>query len=198
MEKYLESCESKFWQEVFKAESDYILHQLKGAKEILSIGCGPAVIESGLAEHGFNITGLDISREALNQAPDSIRTVAGSAEKTGFAGGSFGAVIYIASLQFIERHEDAIKEAVRVLEPGGKLVVMLLNPESEFFKEKTKNPNSYINKIKHINLKEIEEVIAEYFSVETEYFLGIKGTEIFSSRNPNLASLYIINGTKKQ
>jgi ubiquinone/menaquinone biosynthesis C-methylase UbiE len=198
MEKYLQSCKSEFWQEVFKGESDYILHELKGAKEILSIGCGPAIIESGLAEHGFHITGLDISREALNRAPDSIRTVADSAEKTGFADGSFDAVIYIASLQFIEKYENAIKETVRILRSGGKLLVMLLNPQSEFFKQKNKDTTSYINRIKHINLKEVEEVITEYFSVETEYFLGIKETEIFASKNHNLASLYVIKGIKKQ
>ncbi|KPJ66063.1 MAG: hypothetical protein AMJ43_09300 [Coxiella sp. DG_40] len=80
MDKYLQSCKTEFWKKVFKAELDYILRQLKGAKDILSVGCGPAVIETGLAEHGFNVTGLDISKEALDRAPDSIRTITGSAE----------------------------------------------------------------------------------------------------------------------
>ncbi len=198
MEKYLQSCKSEFWKKVFKAELDYILHQLKGIKDVLSVGCGPAIIETGLAEHGFNVTGLDISKEALDQAPDSIRTVAGSAEKMDFANAYFDAVIYVASLQFIERYKEAIKETARILKPGGKLLVMLLNPESEFFKEKTKKLDSYVNKIKHTDLKEIEGAVAKYFSIKTEYFLGIKETEIFQSRNSNAASLYVIKGTKKQ
>jgi len=198
MEKYLQSCKSKFWKEVFRAELDYILHQLKGTKDVLSAGCGPAIIEAGLAEHGFNITGLDISKEALDQVPDNIRTVAGSAEKMGFADCSFDAVVYVASLQFIERYKQAIKETARVLRSGGKLLVMLLNPQSVFFKEKIKKPNSYVNKIKHTDLKEVEKAALEYFSVKTEYFLGIKGTEIFQSRDFNTASLYIIKGLKKQ
>ena len=198
MEKYLQSCKSEFWKKVFKAELDYILHQLKGIKDVLSVGCGPAIIETGLAEHGFNVTGLDISKEALDQAPDSIRTVAGSAEKMDFASLSFDAVIYVTSVQFIENYKEAIKQSARVLRSGGKLLVMLLNPESEFFKEKAKNPDSYINKIKHTDLREIERTIAEYFSVKTEYFLGIKGTKVFQSRNSNAASLCVIKGTKKQ
>jgi hypothetical protein len=76
-------------------------------------------------------------------------------------------------------------------------MAMLINPESEFFKEKTKEPTSYINKIKHTNLKEIEKTIAEYFSIQTEYFLGVKGQEVFESQAPNLASLYVIKGKKK-
>jgi len=198
MEKYLQSCKSEFWKKVFKAELDYILHQLKGIKDVLSVGCGPAIIETGLAEHGFNVTGLDISKEALDQAPDSIRTVAGSAEKMDFASLSFDAVIYVTSVQFIENYKEAIKQSARVLRSGGKLLVMLLNPQSEFFKEKADNPTSYVNRIKHTDLKEIERTIAEYFSVKTEYFLGIKGTKVFQSRNSNAASLCVIKGTKKQ
>jgi ubiquinone/menaquinone biosynthesis C-methylase UbiE len=154
-------------------------------------------MEPGLAEHGFNVAGLDISKEALNEASDSIRTVTGSAENMVFPESSFDVVIYVASLQFIERYEQAVKETARILREDGKLLVMLLNPESEFFKEKVKNPSSYVNKIKHTDLKDIERTIAEYFSVRTEYFLGIKGAEIFQTRDYNLAGLYVINGKKK-
>ena len=69
--------------------------------------------------------------------------------------------------------------------------MLLLNPESEFFKEKTKKLDSYINRIKHINLREIEKAVAKYFSVQTEFFLGIKGREIFESQNPNEASVRV-------
>ncbi len=196
MDKYLQSCKTEFWRNVFKAELDYILQEIKGAKDVLSVGCGPAIIETGLAEHGFNVTGLDISEEALAQAPDGIRTVAGSAENMYFADSSFDAVIYVASMQFIEKYREAVKQTFRVLKPGGKLLAMLLNPESEFFKEKTRKPDSYINKIKHTSINEIEKTIAEYFTIRTELFLGIKGKDIFESCSPDLASLYVIKGKK--
>jgi SAM-dependent methyltransferase len=109
----------------------------------------------------------------------------------------FDAVIYVASVQFIEKYEQAVKETARVLRGHGKLLVMLLNPESEFFKEKTRNPASYVNKIRHIDLDDIERTIAEYFSIQTEYFLGIKCAEIFQTRDHNLAGLYVIKGKKK-
>ena len=198
MSKYSESCKTKFWKKVFKAELDYILAELKGTKDVLSVGCGPAIIEAGLAEHGFNVTGLDISREALDQRPDGIRTVVGSAENMDFANSCFDVVIYVASLQFIEKYREAVKQTARVLRPDGRFLAMLLNPESEFFKEKTKDPASYINKIKHTDLKEIERTVAGYFSVRTESFLGIKGREIFQSQQSDLASIYVIKGKKKQ
>ena len=54
----------------------------------------------------------------------------------------------------------------------------------------------YVSKIKHTDLKEIAKTIAVKFSVQTEYFLGIKRPEIFQTRNPNLAALYIVKGKK--
>jgi len=195
MKKYLQSCKSQFWKDVFQAELDYVLHRLEGAVDILSVGCGPAIIEAGLAERGFNVTGLDISQEALSQAPSNVRTVASSADNMDFADSSFDAVIYIASLQFIERYKEAIKQTARVLRKGGILLVMLLNPQSGFFKKKAANPASYVSKIRHTDLEEIERALAEYFTVKAEYFLGIEGTRIFQSEEPSLSGLYVINGT---
>jgi len=197
MEKYLQSCKSEFWKEVFKAELDYILHQLRGVKDVLSVGCGPAIIEAGLVEHGFNVTGLDISKEVLDQAPDGVRTIVDSAENMDFTELSFDAVIYVVSLQFIEKYKGAIKKTAHVLKQGGKPLALLLNPQSQFFKEKVNNPASYVSRIKHTELREIERTIAEYFSIQTEYFLGIKGQQILESQNSRLASLYVIKGKKK-
>jgi ubiquinone/menaquinone biosynthesis C-methylase UbiE len=198
MHKYLQSCKTEFWKKVFQAELNYILLELKETKKVLSVGCGPAIIEAGLAENGFNVTGLDISKEALARAPDRIRTVAGSAENMNFADSYFDAAIYVASIQFIDDYKEAIRQTARVLRAGGRLLVMMLNPSSEFYKEKARNTTSYIYNIRHTGLKDIEKTIAEYFSLQTEYFLGIKGVEIFQTRDPRLASLYVIKGKKKE
>jgi len=134
---------------------------------------------------------LDYILRELNGTKDAL------AENVDFTQLSFDAVIYVASLQFIEKYKEAIKKTAYVLEPGGKLLAMLLNPQSEFFKEKVNNPASYVNKIRHTDLGEIERTIAEYFSVQTKYFLGIKEQQIFESQNPDLAGLYIIKGKTK-
>ncbi len=198
MGRYLESCKSAFWKRVFENELDYILRELRGYKNILSVGCGPAIIERGLGENGFDVTGLDVSKEALEGAPDSIRTVVGLAENMDFRDSSFDAVIFIASLQFVNDYKKAIRETLRVLKPGGKILVMLLNPDSKFFKEKRKQTDSYVNKIKHMHIYPIEKTIQQYFvHVKSEYYLGIMGQKIFSSQDPKLASLYIIQGVKK-
>ena len=196
-QRYLESCRKEFWQEVFRVELDYIVRHLPGGAEVLSVGCGPAMIESALSQRGFRVAGLDVSREALDRVPDSVRTVAGCAEDMFFPESSFDAVIYVVSLQFIEDFRKAIEKTTHVLRPDGALLVMLLNPESDFFKKKLRDPSSYVRKIRHSGLREIEDVIAENYSVQTEYFLGVESDVVFESRNATEAVLYIINGTRK-
>jgi len=106
-------------------------------------------------------------------------------------------VIYIASLQFIEDYRKAIENTARVLRPEGKLIAMLLNPESVFFRDRIRNVRSYVRKIRHKDINEIERMIAEKFQVETEYFLGVRGRNIFESRDAEDAALYIIRGIRK-
>jgi len=197
IDRYMQSCRTEFWQRVFRIELEYILKHLVKGEEVLSVGCGPAIIESALSERGFTITGLDVSQEALDCAPDSVRTVAARAEDMPFPASSFDAVIYVASLQFIENYRKAIEETTRVLRPEGTLLVMLLNPKSDFFKRKLRDPNSYVGKIRHTDLREIEEVIAEDYGIHGEYLLGVKGDAISESRDMTDAVLYILRGTRK-
>lgn len=197
VKRYVETCQEKFWQNIFQFETEYLIERLQGCRDILSVGCGPAVIEGRLSGYGFNVTGLDVSAEALKCAPDSIRTFAGSAERMPFAESSFDAVIYVASLQFIEDYRKALQQTLNVLRPNGRIILMLLNPDSDFFKDRLREPDSYVNLIKHKSLSNIENVVEEFYTVLTEYILGVKGDRIFKSHNPSEAALYVIYGTIK-
>ncbi|RJP69357.1 MAG: class I SAM-dependent methyltransferase [Candidatus Abyssobacteria bacterium SURF_17] len=195
---YIEACRKDFWKRVFQQETNYAQRELSGCRDILSVGCGPAVIEGALCECGFEVTGLDVSEEALNEAPDGVRTILGSAEQTNIGTSSFDAILYVASLQFIDDYMKALRESERILKPGGTLLVMLLNPESFFFEEKRKDPTSYINNIKHIDINAVEKAISEIFIIEkAEYFLGIRGEKLFDSTDPRHASLYCIKAKKR-
>ncbi len=197
MKSYLQSCQTEFWRRVFKAETQWLSRELDGVEKVLSVGCGPAVIEAALSERGFEVVGLDVSAEALRCAPDSIRTVSGSAEAMDFEDRCFDAVVFVVSLQFVEDYHEAIKESERVLTANGKLVVMLLNPQSEFFQSKMRDPSSYVQRIKHLDLRAIGNAISDGFSIRTEYFLGIQGHRVFETSRPDWASLYVITGRKK-
>jgi len=196
MPTYKEICEMPFWKAVFEREHAYLADALSGCKTVLSVGCGPAMIERMLAEDGFEVTGMDVSEEALSGAPDSIRKVVGTAEMMDFPASSFDAAIYVASLQFITDYEAALRETARVLVPKGKLVAMLLNTDSQYFREQTADPESYMRRIKHTDIFWMEAAMMERFEIKVEYYMGITGERIFESDDPKLASLFIVNGIR--
>lgn len=145
----------------------------------MSVGCGPAIVEAALSKQGFRVTGLDVRWDMLACAPEHVRRVAARAEDMPFRESAFDAVIYVASLQFVEDYRKAIVETARVVRPDGKIIVMLLNPESAFFREKVRHADSYVRRIRLTRTDEIEAAISEGFYVQTEYFLGLRGGKIF-------------------
>ena len=196
--KYLSSCQSKFWSQVFDAELTFLLKYLHPEDDILSVGCGPAIIERGLMEKGFSVTGLDVSQEAIACGPDSIRAVIAPAEKMPFPEATFDAVLFIVSLQFIADYRQALAESSRVLRPNGRVLALLLNPDSEFYKKKQLEVDSYVRKIKHTNIDKIKSTMAEMFKMKGEYFLGILGEQVFPSDETATAALYAVRGIKIQ
>jgi ubiquinone/menaquinone biosynthesis C-methylase UbiE len=194
--RYLEACQSAFWRRVFAAELDYLLQHLRVDDDILSVGCGPAIIERGLIEHGCSVVGLDVSQEAIACASDSIRTIVASAEKMPLGDDSCDVVLFIASLQFIDNYRLALAETWRVLRPDGRVIALLLNPAGEFFIRKQAEAGSYVQKIRHTDLDEMEAAMAERFAVQGEYALGISDEEVFASSDPETAALYVLQGRK--
>jgi SAM-dependent methyltransferase len=197
MARYIESCRTEFWQRVFQLELEYLVKHLDGCRKVLSVGCGPAVIEGGLAERGFQVTGVDVSREALGCAPDAVRTVVADAETMRFPEASFEAVVFVASLQFIGDYRKALDRSAAALRPDGRIILMLLNPGSAYFKGKFRSPDSYVSNIRHTDLAAIERAAAERFAVRAEYFMSMQGSAVSASPAGAESILYILSGVKR-
>lgn len=196
VEKFVRFYESDFGKKVLGREADYLYNELKGRKKILDIGCGIGFFEERLAK--LNIVGLDSSEKMLEEARkrSDKKFVLGNAENLDFSKESFDGVFTVTTLEFLESYKKAVDEVVRILEPGGKFVAMILNPESEYFKAHAQKSDSYFRRIKHTNLKEIESYISKFFVTTGEYFLGIRGQDVFDTRDKNLAALYVVKGVK--
>ncbi|MCW8893761.1 MAG: class I SAM-dependent methyltransferase [Deltaproteobacteria bacterium] len=195
--KYFNSCQTEFWGKVFAAEFAYLMNYLQPEDKILSVGCGPAIIEKKLMEKGFSIIGQDVSQEAIACVPDSIRTVVAPAEKMPFTEATFDVVLFIVSLQFVADYRQALAESRRVLKPNGRVILLLLNPESGFFKRKQTEVDSYVRKIKHMDLNEIEATMSEMFETQGEYVLGISEDQVFPSDERETAALYVMRGARR-
>ncbi len=97
---------------------------------VLDVGTGTGFLSIMLTEMGFNVVGLDISREMLRRAREKakemhIEFVQGDAENLPFKTESFDAVVNRAVLWTLPDPERALAEWKRVLKSGGRLCFFL-------------------------------------------------------------------------
>lgn len=108
--------------------------ELAGAT-VLDVGCGPAVIASEISQHfpTASVTGLDQSEERLVVAQQNnlenlkVQLVSGSAAELPFGDASFDFVMCRFLLEYLPDKQAAINEMVRVLRPGGRLLLQDLD-----------------------------------------------------------------------
>ncbi len=96
-----------------------------GAAAVLELGCGTGNDAARLVEAGFEVTGLDLSAEALaaarRKAPDATFVVADMATRLPFADASFDAVMANVSLHMFPADvtRRVFAEVERVVRPRG-------------------------------------------------------------------------------
>ncbi len=198
VEKYVRFCDSEFGKTIMKKEAEYIYNELGKYGKILDIGCGIGSFEKNLPS--FNIIGLDVSEEMLEEARKrSDKTfIQGNVEELQFQDSIFDAVFTVTTLEFLDDYKKAVTEIARVTKPQGKIVVMMLNTKSEYFMENVERPGDYFQKIQHTNTKEIRDYASRFYVIsKEELFLGIQGQRVFETDDENLASLYVLVGIKK-
>lgn len=112
------------------------------AQEILDIACGTGDFSIAIARAmapGSRVTGLDLSegmlavmRAKLAAAglEDRVACVQGDSEALPYADATFDCVTIAFGIRNFEHRETALREILRVLKPGGKLVILELSVPS--------------------------------------------------------------------
>ncbi|MCB2126196.1 MAG: class I SAM-dependent methyltransferase [Albidovulum sp.] len=97
---------------------------------ILDVGCGDGVLATRLARSGARVTGIDASadmiaaaRRRAKAAGVEIDLVEGDARGLPFPAGYFDCVVSVATLCFVDDPRPTIRDMVRVLKPGGRLIL---------------------------------------------------------------------------
>jgi ubiquinone/menaquinone biosynthesis C-methylase UbiE len=103
--------------------------ELTASDRILDVGCGTGAASRRAATVAASAVGVDLSSEMLKEASrlaegvETVRFVRAHAEALPFADASFSAAICTNSFHHYPDPAHAIREVVRVLAPGGRLVV---------------------------------------------------------------------------
>jgi SAM-dependent methyltransferase len=91
---------------------------------LLDVACGPGWLAAGAAERGAAAVGADFSAAMVAEASrrfPAIEFRQGDAEALPFPDGCFDAVAISFGLMHLARPERALREARRVLRPGGRI-----------------------------------------------------------------------------
>jgi ubiquinone/menaquinone biosynthesis C-methylase UbiE len=119
-------AERKAWDRIM----DLVLAGRAGL-DALDVGCGTGFLSLELAARGHRVTGIDLAPAMLDAARRkaaergfNIRFQEGDAERAPFPAASFDLVISRHVLWTLPHPEAAIDDWIRVLRPGGRLVVI--------------------------------------------------------------------------
>ena len=103
-----------------------------GSGRLLDFGCGGGGFLKRMADQGWQVIGLDAAVGAVRQVQEELGLTAlvGSLPHPDLPPGSFDVVTMWHSLEHVHRPLAILREAYRLLVPGGKIVVATPNLES--------------------------------------------------------------------
>jgi len=103
---------------------------VRAGDHVLEVDCGPGVLASRLRDRGADVTATDLSAVAVarTQAKGIPCTrVDIDSEPLPFPDAGYGVVVSNSMIEHRFFHEKVLDECVRVLQPGGRLIVCLPN-----------------------------------------------------------------------
>jgi SAM-dependent methyltransferase len=101
----------------------------QGSGSLIDVGCGTGGYAIGLAELGWDVTGVDNSEDMLRRArAKGVRTVLSDATTLPFDEASFDAAVSIFTHTDVDDFAGLLREVVRVLRPGAPLVYIGVHP----------------------------------------------------------------------
>ncbi len=153
--------------------------------KIFDFGCGSGYLVGELQKMGYDTYGLDFEKYAidygLNQGINNLKLATG--EKIDYPDETFNIVTAFDVLEHIENEKPIIKELVRILKPGGKMIISVpaymwlwgvQDDISHHFRRYT--AGSLVNVFK--NLPELKVIRKTYFN--TFLFPPIAVVRLFS------------------
>jgi SAM-dependent methyltransferase len=101
---------------------------LEGAR-LLDIGCGLGAYVRAFSRYTDRAFGLDIDAKRVETGVDEglSRLVTGVSEALPFAEGSFDGILLNEVLEHVRNDRETLREALRVLRPGGRIVIFVPN-----------------------------------------------------------------------
>jgi 2-polyprenyl-3-methyl-5-hydroxy-6-metoxy-1,4-benzoquinol methylase len=161
-----------FWEHIYRYR---FAAAFVSNKRVLDIACGEGYGTAALMRAGAaSVIGVDVAAEACEHATRryGIEARLGDAEKIPLASSSVDAIVSFETIEHVSKPEKFLDECVRVLAPGGRIVISTPNRDA-YLKNAPKNP---------YHLNELDE--KEFLSLIVARF----STALFYTQRPVFAS----------
>ena len=166
VEKYINFFRTSYGKHVISVESQLISKNTNKDATLLSIGSGPAIIESHLQKlrTDIKIITIDNNINIISQIPQYLHPILADGKHLPFSSNIFDIVICITSLEFMSKPPIVINEIHTVLKQNGVFLALLLNLESRYVQRKIKDTNSYIGReMKQHSYSTIKDTLKQHF-----------------------------------
>jgi SAM-dependent methyltransferase len=128
---YLAESHEDYWS---VREALTMLVKERPSAKILEIGSGLGYLTYALNKAGYNVTGMDVSQTAVNQARENFGDYYICKELFEYSGGSpelFDVVILTEVIEHVSDPLEFIKAIIRLLKPGGRAIIT--TPNKSFY-----------------------------------------------------------------
>lgn len=156
-------------QKATKEQLERLFHRYHFAKRFvngkifLEVGCGSGLGLGYLAEHSKRAIGADIDGKNLEIARelcagnDKIEILALDAHELPFEDNSLDPIFLFEAIYYLERPEQFISEAYRVLEDNGHMILCTVNKDWKDF-----HPSKY--SFRYFSVPELNRILTDAFS----------------------------------
>lgn len=159
-------------------------------KKILDAGCAKGRFSKALVKMGAKITGIDLAEEFISIAKENVPSSefqVASITDIPFEDNTFDGVFCLEVLEHIPDTEKAISEMIRVLRPGGKIIIIdknILSLDSKYLfiptyiykiiqecRNKWMYPKDFPFREKYFTLPGINKMLKKYYSTVNSTYL---------------------------